>query len=473
MPQDNYFNSKKFKSLLREFEKAQREGVPFLVSVGDYTDIAAYYADHGSFDEAGHVVDIAQSLYPDSSEPRIMKARLAMMENNDTKEARRLLDKVIDHSEPEYVYTMADILLMENDAGGADKYLRGALDDIDDEEERDDFIMDVVEIFLDHDMPQRAEKWLVRCDDTQSADYKELKGRLLLELGEYAECEDIMNGLIDDAPFSGDYWNTLASAQFMRGNIRESITSSEYSIAIDPNDPDALNNRANGMSVLGNFGEAAKCYKRIVEIYPEDALNHYMLALCRLHTKEIEAAEETLAIADAKPAPNKQRLQPILMDIGLAYGKNGCIDKALSYIDRAEKLCKAPPGEMNVARGQIYLDNGMTDKAREWFARAVNEEGATTHTMMRIMMSMYDNGYIDMAYNILQLLVGANDREVEQFVYAYLAACCYDLGKKREFISNLRKAVRINADTAVAVLCGIFPEDAKPEDYVRLAKDML
>lgn len=458
---------------MREFEETQRRGVPCLISPEDYADIAGYYADHGQIDKAKHVIDIVLSIYPDSTEPQIMRARIAMTETNDTKEARRLLEKVVDRSEPEYIYTMAEIMLMDGDAGGADKYLRNALEDIDDEEERNSIILDIVGIFLDNEVPQRAEKWLKRCSDTQSADYKELKGRLLLELGKYEECEDIMNGLIDDAPFSGDYWNTLASAQFMRGNVKGSITSSEYSIAIDPNDPDALNNRANGMIVLGNFSEAAKCYKRITELCPDDTLNYYMLALCRLHTKEIDIAKETLAIADTKPMPDKYRLQPILIEIGLAFGRNGRIDVAMAHIDRAENLCASPPGEMSVTRGQVYLDNGMTEESREWFARAVSEEGATSHVMLRIMMSMYDNGYIDMAYNILQLLIETDDEDVNQFVYAYLAACCYDLGKKAEFISNLRKAVRINSVAAAGVLCGIFPEDARPEDYVRLAKGML
>ena len=49
--------------------------------------------------------------------------------------------------------------------------------------------------------------------------------------------------------------------------------------------------------------------------------------------------------------------------------------------------------------------------------------------------------------------------------YAYLATCCYELGKTDEFLECLKKAA-INTPSDLKMLLGrLFPEGMKPEDY--------
>lgn len=54
----------------------------------------------------------------------------------------------------------------------------------------------------------------------------------------------------------------------MANNIQESITSSEFSIAINPDDEEAILNKANGLFFLGNVDEAMKYYKTVGYIAP-------------------------------------------------------------------------------------------------------------------------------------------------------------------------------------------------------------
>ena len=65
--------------------------------------------------------------------------------------------------------------------------------------------------------------------------------------GNYVESETILNELLDADPYFGPYWNQLAQSQFLRNDIQDSIISSEYSIAINPNDEEAVLNKANGL----------------------------------------------------------------------------------------------------------------------------------------------------------------------------------------------------------------------------------
>ena len=59
-------------------------------------------------------------------------------------------------------------------------------------------------------------------------------------MGKYKDSERIFNELIDRNPYSTTYWNALASTQLMNEDYNNAITSSEYAIAIAPNDPEGI-----------------------------------------------------------------------------------------------------------------------------------------------------------------------------------------------------------------------------------------
>ncbi|MGG6548894.1 UNVERIFIED_CONTAM: hypothetical protein NY100_26125, partial [Prevotella sp. 15_C9] len=74
----------------------------------------------------------------------------------------------------------------------------------------------------------------------ESSPFREIQARLMNIRVKYEESEKILNELLDENPYSGIYWNRLAQNQFLRNNFQESVTSSEYSIAINPDDDEAL-----------------------------------------------------------------------------------------------------------------------------------------------------------------------------------------------------------------------------------------
>ena len=51
--------------------------------------------------------------------------------------------------------------------------------------------------------------------------------------------------------------------------------------------------------------------------------------------------------------------------------------------------------------------------------------------------------------------------------HAYMALCCYDLGKSDEFMEYLQKSVEINPREAKIVLGFLFPQGMEPSEYVK------
>ena len=481
--------------MLRHYEECVRRGVPCIIPSDDYCDLAEYYDRKGRTKEAKAVLNTAIKLFPDTLEPVTMRARLSMHESGTTRWARRLLAKVTDKNDIEYVCTMAEILIREGKMDTLDTFLcdheqrlkadsfatdKPAPDEISD---YDDFCMQVAETLIDFNLSERARQWAERVSDKTTTDYKEMLGRLLMCGEQYEECEQEMNKLLDQDPFSTDYWNTLALSQFLRGDISQSISSCEYALAIDPSDYVALRNCGNGLLMLGNYEEALKCYQRHTQLQPDDAIGYLFQALCYLNMGDVDEARKLTNVGLKKQLTWSHDLCSLMIEIAETFARMGHSDDAFAYIDEVEMLAVSDDkmrSFLNVTKGYIHLTNGDGYKARDLFINALEETGDDPDVIIRIVEALIDNGLVETAYAMLKRLFSLCDMKHEKATqsavynecYAYMALCCHALKKKREFVSNVKKAVTANSARAKDILQGIFPDDIAPEDYPGLAKDM-
>ena len=251
---EDYFESEDFKELLDSYEASlQAGGQPFM-DADDLVDLADYYNNIGEGDKAAAAIEHALALYPNATLPNVFKAREALTVG-DFETARSYADTISDHDDPDYHYLTAEIMIAEGRIDEADKYLRNYGMSVD-ADEWEDFIKDCANLYVDYDINDKAYEWMMRSKGDDSTDFKELMARTLFGLGKYKDSERIFNELIDRNPYSLNYWNALASAQLLDEDYPNAITSSEFAIAINPNDPDGLTSKANCLLRLGNYEEA-------------------------------------------------------------------------------------------------------------------------------------------------------------------------------------------------------------------------
>ena len=72
----------------------------------------------------------------------------------------------------------------------------------------------------------------------------------------------------------------MAYAQLKNGEIEDSITSSEYALAINPDDCEATYNKASALYSLGNIEEALHYFERYSQQLPLDSGSEFHQALC-------------------------------------------------------------------------------------------------------------------------------------------------------------------------------------------------
>ena len=469
---EEYFKSEEFQDILESYEASINAGSNPFMDADDLVDLADYYSWQGFDDKAEAAIDYALELYPSSTLPNVFKARKALSEGDYT-QAEFYRDEIENHDDPDYHYLVAEIMIAQGDIEGADDYLREYGKSVE-PDEYEDFVRDCANLYIDYNQSEKAYEWMMRSRGDESDDFKELMGRTLFGLGKYKDSERIFNELIDQHPFSKHYWNALASAQFMNEEYSNAITSSEYAIAIDPNDPDAVSSKASGLLRLGNYQEAQKYYQKYCELVPDDEFGFLHQGVCLVNMNRNEEALPVLRMALAVAPKDSQFLVQIYQELAFCYGALHQVGQAIRMLDKTTKL-DCDHVDILVVKGHILLQNDKIAEAEECFKQAILQSNNAPNVLLRIIVSLYDNRYLNACYQMLVKFFQLVRDYYPDYKSgnAYMALCCYDMGNTEEFLKYLQLAVEQDPNEAKSVLSCLFPEGIPVHEYVSYMEQRL
>lgn len=465
---DEYLDSEEFRELLATYEEAVSTGQPVFLDADELSEIADYYQMNEQMDKADEAINMALSLSPGAIMPLTYKIHEALYYNK-VEEAEAYLDQIIETDEPDYIYDKTEIMLAKGLVDEADQMLQELLQELPADEVQD-FVVDVANIFQENGLNKKALEWMQRSTHEETPDYKELMARTLFGLGKYKDSERLYNELIDTNPFSKRYWNALASTQFMREDYQGSVQSSEYALAIDPQDPDGLISKANGLFRLENYEEAAKYYQRYEEIVDNDDFSLLHHATCLLNTghgdEGLDLLKRAATVACSEPYTDDNPspfIADIFEELAFALSERGMTDEAMAYLNKTDAL-DCDHIQMTIVKGHILLAAGQYAEAEQMYQKAIMDSETPDKAFLRVAVSVYDNRYVETAYKMMKTyftIVPPNNRDG----YAYMALCCYDLKLHDEFLHYLLEACQRNPHECRMVLSHLFPEEVLPENY--------
>lgn len=473
MGNDNeYFDDEEFREILNEYEEAVKSGQTVFMDADDLADIADYYQLNNRFEEAKQAMERAMELEPDSVVALDYKVREALT-FKDYEAAEEYLDLMGDDQLPEYIYCRAEIWIAQGMVEKADRYLRMWLKEVT-EDEYQDYIYDVVNLWAEYDNHQKALEWMMRANPEESETFMELMGRIYFGAGDYYKAESTFNQLIDMDPFQKRYWKALANAQYMKEDYSAAVTSSEYAIAIDPEDTEALLAKANALYRLDNFEEALKFYERCSEKDPSEFTMLYQ-GSCLVALRSYNQALDWLKEAERIAPSDSPYLAEIYQELSFVYCELKMFDMALQYIDKTDALA-CDHADMMVIRGHILLASNRVDEATDTFKRAIRASHYSPKIVMRVAVSVYDNHYLEMAYRLFRKYLNLSDFSIDSLCtdgYSYMALCCYDLMLNDDWLIYLQIACERNPQEAKQVLGHLFPKELQPKQYLEYAKKHL
>ena len=463
-----YFESKGFRKILEQYEESVQEGHSIYMDADDLADIADYYQYNGKPEDANRAIDLALEYNPEAVGPLLYKAREALsLHDFDT--AREYAEQILAVDQQEALYLQGEILINEGKVEEADDFFREQMREVMSDEQMD-YVYDVANIFSDYNVYDKAFEWMTRSQGDDSDDFKELMARTLFGLGKYKDSERIFNELIDHDPYSIRYWNALASAQFMNEDYHGAITSSEYAIAIDPHDAESILSKANSLYSLGNYESALTYFERYSEVMPEDEFGFLHQGTCLINLGKYSEAQQVLEQAEYL-ADDSPYLPEICQELAFAYSEMHKPESALYYIDKTQDM-DCDHVNMEIIRGHIHLANQNPKEAEEAFKEALRMSDNSPRTMLRIIVSLYDNRYIKTSYLLLKNFFRHVEKDWNEG-YSYMALCCMDMKKTDEFLSYLKIATNRNPKEAKTVLGCYFPEDMAPQDYYDYMSDKI
>ena len=458
---DQYFDSKEFRTILSQYETSVETAFPIFMDVDDLTDIADYFHYIGQEHEADMLIDKIMELHPNAMGPIIYKVHQAL-ENKDFNKAREMADQIVDKESIDYLLLIGEILLAEQKIQRAEKHFNNILLKVE-ADEVNDYIFDVANLYTDYAQYDKAMMWVMRSDSKKSPELMELIARVLFGLGNYYESERIFNDLIDIDPYSVGYWNSIANAQYMQKKYNEAITSSEYAMAISPEDTDALFMKANCLCLLGNHQEAEILYQRCLEINPDDAQVLLTYGTCLTVLGKKEEGIAMLESVEGKLPKDSTLLTECYEELAFAYSDLHMPESALFYLDKTDEL-DCDHIDIKVIKGHVLLANKRIKEAQALFQEAVLESKNDPKVILRVIISTYDNHYLNATYNMLYSFLSTyGDKVVDG--YAYMTLCCWDLKKYDECLAYLKKAIAVNPNEVRQVLADLFPPELDLKDY--------
>ena len=464
------FNSKEFKEVLGKYEAAQDNLDGIFMDVDDILDIAEYYNSKGDMDAAEKASDFAALLYPHSTAVLALLARMAIFRHNDLEKAKSYVRQIEAEEEGdddmEYFYLKAEIMIAEDNIDEADQYLESKMALLDGDDLAD-FLLDVPELFLDYRLPELAAKWLARSDEKESFDYKEIEGRIAFQNEDYKKSEQIFKELLEDEPFSPSLWNTIATSQFMNGHVPESIESSEYAIAINPDDAEALASKARGLAMVNRFAEAADFYRRYLRQYPKDIYIRLLYSVVLIALNEYDKALHNLYYALHNNSSDKNLTADITKEIAYVLIQKGRHREALRMLDDAKKNGDIDHLTHMLAEGRVLIALRQKQEAADCFTDAIINSRHSMFTYIEVAMTYYENEMFEETYQTLLNALAHNPEERRGL--AYLADCCRMTGRHEEYLKVLQLACKYNPLEVKEVLGSLFPKDIDPKDYFTYA----
>lgn len=442
---NNEYNSERFKKLLADYERSLENESSSFLDTDDFSEIAQFYYEKGEFDKAKKAINTALRIFPGSVAPLSFMARYALLKENDAKKADEIADEIADKDDPDYVLLKAEILIAENHPDEADEFLEESYEGYSDDDYSDDMPLDVANLYADYEEMDYAEKWLERSDEFDEDLYKEVKARILMFQGKYAESDKLLNELIDSDPYSSYYWNQLAAEKMLNDDLNGSVTSSDYALAIDPDNRDAILNKGNGLLGLENYKEAEKLFRRYTKLEPRKDTGYIMTAISLIAQNRPQEASQSLRMAlkfnNEDPMGTWQGQAEILHHLILVENYLEHFGNVGKYLDKLEALYRDNIdnitefgkliADIDIARGHICLEQERIEQALNWFDQAVTESGSDAMTFVKIAISAYECGYIRYAYKLLHEILYVEHYNIKQG-FVYLALCCKHFGYVKE-----------------------------------------
>ena len=469
-----YFETQEFQEILAKYEAARQSGSSLYMDADDLTDVAEYYAMVRNDDElAGEAIDLALQLHPDAVDPLIFQARQLML-NGEDEAALQACEAIPDQQHREVFFLRAELMVRDGRADDARTYLLECAEGL--TEDLDYFLYDSAYIFIDYHDTSNARAFAEELEPMAPKWFKtwELMADICLSEDKNEEALKYIEQMLDKDPFYLAAWNWRAEAYCGLQDLEKALESTDFALAVEPQNERAIELKAWVLLRLGNLDDAHELYVELQQMNPESEIHCLYDSFCLFDKEQYAEALQLIEKAEAL-AEGLSPEQPAI------YEHHAHIlsilnrpEEALKYIDLAEEAAQAEDAksedrlqDFDYYRARIYADNGDSETALKYIKQIMDkEQEAVDAVVLQGAQILFEAGDYETAESLFsQLMKVLPDGPRKAPVYPYLAACCHELGKTLSCLQNIRLAIDNHSPEMKDILGYLFPEAVQPAEY--------
>ena len=483
---NNYYNSSEFKTLLEKYEASEKTGKSCYFDADDFMDIAEYYILDDRPENALKVLETGERMHPSNDDLRCTHAS-AYIYVHRFEEARKMLD-MIDKSchNSNIVYQKAQLAYaIDNDIDTAEQLFTDWLGKeeksarYDDPAEHDYRIRDayihIITSFIelseeryDEELVKRwIEEYYARFAPLGENECDYVLADVVRDEGMMDMVEKIYSSLLEHDPYINHGLTVLSSAQIINGNYSEAVESADFALAINPDDIDALLNKARALYGLGNLDKALPLFDKYFENH-DDISSYIPYAACLISHNRVEEARNYLDDAEEfiqQHKDIKDFYAQMNYELGESYMIASMPENALKCATRAVEQFPEN-SEYNLLEGTLHLLLNNKDECINSFNKSIINAKDRIATIADVALRFIINNEPNVALHLLDLIT--EDYSVfpsYRIISAHKALAYLKAEMIPEFMDSLKKACSECPDVLRAIFNEYFPDAVDPKDY--------
>lgn len=249
----------------------------------------------------------------------------------------------------------------------------------------------------------------------------------------------------------------LALAQANTGRLAQARETLEATLSRNPSCPVGLNWLAAVLRAQGEFDEAIRVCRRIVDMAPKDAENHNNLGLSLVAGRRFEEAAKAFAGAQ-RLDPNQVRYYQ-----NLAIAHQHCSRPGEAETAYRKGLALFPDdASMNAGLGELLFLRDDCKASIPFFRRAVAGEPANENFKVSLAQAVALNDGFDEAEDLARDVLGANPNNAR--AHAILGSIFQHRGDFSASGEHLRKAIELDPHLVGAYFEFIYGGRFQPEN---------
>lgn len=369
----SYFEDPEFKELLAKYEGMAESHTPTYFDAEELTDIAEYYAGEGEEQKAEEAIDLALRLHPNNTDALVFKSRSLCIKGR-LNEAYQVMELIEDPSDREVKFLKADLLMEEHRMEEAEAIHQELAQD---ENESFEVLLDIIMTYMDANQKDYAAKWIEKLrekgfNETNSQKFRDVWCDFCMTFGSPEKATRAFQLSLDEIPYSIPHWNGLAKCYFAQNEIEKAHEAVDFALAIEENNPEALEVKAFCHMQSENFEEALAIYKQLLPQSKAPSRIYALLVKCYMDMERATEAKAT-SLEWLKKCPKLTAFEKseIYSYIAMCCFNLYQPEEGMKYIDAALNLEPAFRGAM-LQKGMLYLQLSENKKAEDLFQKVLD-----------------------------------------------------------------------------------------------------